>query len=167
MSDITDVLIRAIPLGIGATLVIDLWASLLKRAFAIPSLNWAMVGRWIGHFPRGRFVHASIGQAEPVRGELALGWFAHYATGVVFAALLLWLCGPQWAHDPHLLPALLFGVATVAFPFLLMQPGLGAGIAASKTPNPNQARLRSVMTHAVFGIGLYVSAWVMQRLLLV
>jgi hypothetical protein len=39
-----------------------------------------------------------------------------------------------------------------------MQPGMGAGIAASKTPNPNVARLRSIVTHTVYGIGLYGSA---------
>jgi hypothetical protein len=46
----------------------------------------------------------------------------------------------------------------VAAPFLLMQPALGAGIAAAKTPNPTAARLRSLMTHAVFGLGLYFAA---------
>ncbi|MDO9126054.1 MAG: DUF2938 family protein, partial [Parvibaculum sp.] len=36
--------------------------------------------------------------------------------------------------------------------------GMGAGIAASKTPKPNAARLRSLVSHTVFGIGLYVAA---------
>ncbi|MNT97543.1 hypothetical protein D3C72_2398910 [compost metagenome] len=58
---------------------------------------------------------------------------------------------------PTLAPALIVGLATVAAPFFLMQPGMGAGIAASKTPNPHIARLRSLLTHAVFGIGLYLS----------
>ncbi|OVZ64709.1 hypothetical protein CDO44_00395 [Pigmentiphaga sp. NML080357] len=56
-------------------------------------------------------------------------------------------------------PALALGVATVVAPFFILQPGLGAGIAASKTPRPNAARLRSLVTHAVFGLGLYISAW--------
>ena len=49
---------------------------------------------------------------------------------------------------------LAFGLVTVAAPFLLMQPALGVGIAASKTPNPTAARLRSLMTHAAFGLDL-------------
>jgi hypothetical protein len=32
------------------------------------------------------------------------------------------------------------------------------GIAASKTPHPARARLRSLMTHTVYGVGLYLSA---------
>lgn len=38
-----------------------------------------------------------------------------------------------------------------------MQPGMGAGFAASKTPGPNVARLRRSATHTVFGVALYAS----------
>jgi hypothetical protein len=47
---------------------------------------------------------------------------------------------------------------TVAAPLFVLQPALGAGIASSKAPNPNAARLRSVLTHAVYGLGLYACA---------
>jgi hypothetical protein len=53
---------------------------------------------------------------------------------------------------------MIVGLATLAIPFFVMQPSFGLGIAASKTPNPTQARLRSLMNHAVFGLGLYISA---------
>ena len=56
---------RAVLIGAGATLAMDVWALFLKRCFGIPSLNFAMVGRWIGHLPRGRFRHENIARAEP------------------------------------------------------------------------------------------------------
>ena len=62
------------------------------------------------------------------------------------------------AASVTLLPALVVGVVTVVFPFFVMQPGMGFGIAASKAPDPMRARLRSLMTHTVFGIGLYLAA---------
>ena len=34
----------------------------------------------------------------------------------------------------------------------------GGDIAASRSPNPTQARLKSLVTHTVFGVGLYVCA---------
>jgi hypothetical protein len=43
-----------------------------------------------------------------------------------------------------------------------MHPSFGLGLAASKAPNPTQARLRSLMNHAAFGAGLYVSALAMN-----
>jgi len=35
---------------------------------------------------------------------------------------------------------------------------MGAGFASSKTPTPLRNCLRSLVTHGVFGLGLYVSA---------
>lgn len=153
----------AVLIGAGATLVMDLWALFIKRCFGIPSLNFAMVGRWIGHLPRGRVRHQNIAGSEPVRGEALLGWAAHYGIGIVFAAMLLAIVGLPWTQRPTLAPALLFGVLSVAAPFFILQPGMGAGIAASKTPQPNTARLRSLMTHAVFGVGMYVAARILAH----
>jgi hypothetical protein len=157
--------LAALVIGCGATLFMDAWGGVQKRLLGVQPLNYAFVGRWIGHLFRGRFTHENIAAAAPIRGEAALGWFAHYAIGVVFAALLLALWGIEWARHPTPGPALLVGVATVVAPFLILQPGLGAGIAASKTPKPNVARLRSLVTHASFGIGMYVAALILAPLL--
>jgi hypothetical protein len=155
----------ALPIGIGATLATDLWALALRSVLGLRPLDWALVGRWLGHLPRGRFVQPHIAQAEPIPGERAIGWLAHYTIGVVFATTLLALAGPDWARRPSLLPALGFGVVTVIFPYALLMPGLGAGFAAARTPTPNLMRLRSLLTHAVFGLGLYASASLCARLL--
>ena len=63
----------------------------------------------------------------------------------------------DWLRAPSFLPAMLLGLATVAAPFLLMQPGMGAGIAASRTPDPATARVRSLVNHGLFALGLYVA----------
>lgn len=148
----------ALAIGVGATAVMDVWAVALKRYWCIPSLNYAMVGRWLGHLPRGTLRHVNIAQAAPVRDEAILGWAAHYLIGVLFAAMLLALVGQEWVQGPTCAPALLAGVLSVAAPFCILQPGMGAGLAASKTPHPNAARLRSLMAHAAFGIGLHLAA---------
>lgn len=150
--------LRAVLIGVGATAVLDAWSLMLGRLFGVPAVNWGLVGRWVGHFPSGRFVHDRIAEAAPVSGERALGWAVHYAIGVLFAVLLLAIWGLDWARDPSVLPALAVGLLTVAAPFLVMQPAMGAGIAASRTPHPGRARLRSIVAHAVFGLGLYAAA---------
>ena len=148
----------ALAIGVGATALMDVWAVALKRFWCIPSLNLAMVGRWLGHLPRGTVTHANIAQAAPVRDEAILGWTAHYLIGVLFAAVLLALAGQEWVRQPTFAPALLAGLVSVAAPFCILQPGMGAGVAASKTPHPGAARLRSLMAHTAFGIGLYLAA---------
>ena len=149
--------IRMVLVGVGATLVMDLWA-LLLRLFKVPSLNFSIVGRWIGHLPKGKWIHDSIAKAEPVRGEGILGWGAHYSIGITFAGVLLAVFGLEWARSPSLLPALVVGWVTVAAPLLILQPALGAGIASSKTPRPVFSSFKSLVTHTVFGIGLYLAA---------
>jgi DUF2938 family protein len=153
-----EIVVRAVLIGAGATIVMDLWTLVRKRVFGVASLDYRMLGRWIGNLPRGRFIHSNISKASPVRGELILGWCAHYAIGITFAFLLLVLWGLDWARHPTLLPALIIGIGTVVAPLFVLQPAMGGGIAASKTPHPNTARLRSLLTHTVFGIGLYLSA---------
>lgn len=150
-------LLHAAAIGIGATAVMDVWLQLLN-ARGIPSLNFALLGRWVGHIFHGRWSHDSIGKAAPVRGERALGWLVHYLTGIAFALVLGALVGPAWLRTPTVLPALAFGIATVLLPFLVMQPAMGSGFASSRTPSPAANRARSLANHTVFGLGLYVTA---------
>jgi hypothetical protein len=143
--------------GVGATAVMDLWGIVRRPLLGIAPPDYGLVGRWIGHMRWGRFRHDSIAAAPPVRGEHLIGWTAHYLTGIAFAATLLATAGIGWIERPTIGPALIVGLATVAAPFLLMQPGMGAGIAASRTPRPAAARVQSLITHAVFGLGLYTA----------
>jgi hypothetical protein len=68
-----EFLARVLTIGVGATILMDLWA-LLLRQFGVPSLNFALLGRWIGHLPKGQWRHQSIAKAAPVKGELLMGW---------------------------------------------------------------------------------------------
>ena len=84
---------RVALIGIGATAALDVWLLVLKR-LKVPTLNFALLGRWIGHLFHGRWKHAAIARAAPIKGELALGWFTHYAIGIAFAAVLIGVFGP-------------------------------------------------------------------------
>ncbi|MEE1920514.1 DUF2938 domain-containing protein [Pseudomonas sp. 148P] len=150
-------------IGVGATLVMDLWTLLLKR-LGVTTLNYAMLGRWAGHLLRGRVYHQGIAKSAPVAHELAWGWVLHYAIGLLFAAGLVLLAGERWLQAPTPGPALIFGIATVLAPLCVMQPAMGAGLFASRTPTPWRNRARSLLTHAVFGCGLYLSAWAAAHL---
>jgi hypothetical protein len=137
----------------------DIWIGVRKRWLGTPSLDYGLVGRWLAYIARGRFHHDAISASPPVQRERVFGWAAHYLIGMVFAGLLLGIWGLEWAHAPTIGPALIIGTGSVAAPFLLMQPGMGAGIAASRTPRPAAARLRSLVAHGIFGLGLYATGW--------
>jgi hypothetical protein len=149
-------LVSAVVIGAGATFLMDLWNLFLRRAFGLPSLDYCLLGRWISHMPAGTLRHASISAAAPKRFECPIGWMAHYSIGIAFALVFVTLMSGEWLARPTLPPALLFGIATVVFPYFIMQPSLGLGVAASRAPRPAQARFKSLMSHAVFGAGLYL-----------
>jgi hypothetical protein len=155
--------LTAIAIGIGATLLMDAWNLFLKRAFALPSLDYCLLGRWVRHMP-ARFRHVSIATAPRKAKECVVGWLAHYSIGISLALGFVMLVSGEWLESPTLLPALLYGVATVALPFLVLQPSLGLGIASSKTAKPVQARMKSLATHTIFGLGIY--AWALGLMLL-
>jgi hypothetical protein len=156
--------IAIIVTGAGATAFVDAWSWLRRRLLGVPAPDWGLVGRWFAHMRHGRFRHEAIAAAAPVRGELALGWIAHYGIGIAYAALLPLLGGDDWFRRPTPGPALLLGLLTVAAPLLLMQPGMGAGLAGRRTRNPTATRLHSVLTHAIFGAGLYATAALLHSL---
>ena len=157
MNELMEYMPRIVLIGIGATAVMDAWLWLLKR-MNVPALNFAFLGRWVGHWRQGKWMHDSMAKATSVKGELALGWLVHYLTGIVFATLLVCIYGLAWTRSPSLLPALWVGVGTVVVPLLVMQPAMGAGIASSRTPTPIKNCIRSVANHTVFGFGLYLAA---------
>lgn len=154
--------LEATLVGLGATATMDLGGEAIRRVTGVPPLDYRLLGRWIGHMPRGQFRHDSIHAAAPVPDEKTLGLVAHYSIGITFAGLLL-ACRPRWAKRPTLGPAMATGLGSTVAPFILMQPAFGMGLAASKTPNPTVARLRSMRAHAIYGLGLYLSARALPR----
>lgn len=149
---------QSIVIGTGATALFDLWLLALHRLFGMPNADWAMAGRWFAQAARGRVWHDDIGRAAPVAGERAIGWLGHYAVGITYAAALLAIWGPGWAAAPTLAPALTVGLVTIAAGWFVMSPGMGGGIADSRAAQPWKARALGLAAHAVFGLGLYLSA---------
>ena len=139
--------VQGVVVGVGATAVMDLTAEVLRRTRGTGSLDYALVGRWLGHMPAGRFRHESIMTAEPVPSERALGWGAHYTIGSGFAVALAF-ADSKWLDDPR----------------FVMQPAFGFGVAASKTPSPSQARLGSLRAHSAYGIGLWLSGVALKQI---
>ncbi|OLP62175.1 hypothetical protein BJF93_01270 [Xaviernesmea oryzae] len=154
----SEALLRGALIGIGATALMDLWGLLLARLGLAGAANWAPVGRWFWHLKTGRVFHDDIAAAAPFAGENALGWIGHYAIGLIYGLMLPVFAGRDWLAAPTLMPALVWGIVTVAAGWFLLQPGLGLGMAASKTPQPGKVRLSNLAAHVVFGLGLWLTA---------
>ena len=158
-----SILFKAALVGIGGTIVLDVWALFTARVMGLSAANWAMVGRWFGNMPHGRFMQETMTKAEPINGEHAIGWIAHYAIGIGYGLLLAAFWGQDWIDRPTLLPPMILVWVLLVVPYFIMMPGMGMGIAGSRTPKPNLTRLKSVMGHSVFGLGMYATAMALAR----
>lgn len=154
-----------VPVGVGivATAVLDGWALFISRAFGAPVTNWGRVGRWISGLPGGVYRSVPIADAAPVAHESAIGWLTHYVVGVIYAFAYLAIAGAA-SVEPTLASAVLFGIATVLAPWLILQPGLGLGFFASAAARPNLTRTLNVISHTIFGVGLYLGWYVLSAL---
>ena len=133
-----ELLLKGVWIGLVGTICIDIWAAIAKHAFGLPTANWAMVGRWFGHMPRGVLLHKSISDAAPIRYELALGWIGHYLIGVLYGMAYLLVVQVALSVAPSLISALEFGLATLFAPWLIMQPSMNLSM------------------HTLFGASLYL-----------
>jgi hypothetical protein len=165
MNNSTLYYLSPIIIGVGATLIFDLWGLFTKHAFKIRPSDFCLVGRWLRFMPEGVFRHSNIASTQKKSAECTIGWATHYTVGIIFALVFIALAGKDWLQHPTLVPSLAFGLITVSMPFFIMQPAFGLGIAASKASHPAQARLRSLMNHTVFGAGLYLFGLLVSWLL--
>ena len=157
-------IIKIIIIGIGATLTMDIWAFILKL-FNIKSLDYKFLGRWVGNLTKGKVSQNKIFDTTPFPYEKLIGWITHYAIGITFVFLLVLIYGKEWVENPTLKPAILIGLVTIIAPFFLMQPSFGIGIAGSKLPDPNIARFKSLITHCIYGFGIYLSAFGLNKII--
>ncbi|WP_122072915.1 DUF2938 family protein [Pseudophaeobacter sp. EL27] len=151
--------------GVIATVVIDLLGWIRRRWFGISGPDWGLVGRWLWRLPQGDLVLEPQDRVRPAMlWEQSLGWVFHYGVGIVLAQGLTGIVGSSWLTSPEPVVPILFGLSTVVLPLCLMQPAMGAGFAARKAPNPALMRLNSLITHGVFGVGLYGASLGVQLL---
>jgi Protein of unknown function (DUF2938) len=153
-----DFLWRSLIIGIAGTAAMDLWAIVLHRVFAQPLPNWGLVGRWFLLIPQGKIFHDDIAFAPAFSYELTAGWIAHYGTGIVYGGALIAIMGHDYALAPTLLPALILAWITVGAGWFILQPGMGAGWAASKRDKPWTIRAMNLVAHTWFGLGMWLGA---------
>lgn len=158
-------LLHMVIAGVIATATLDLWQQVFRLVVGLPITNWGMIGRWVGHFEDGQFVHKDIGAAPPVPGENVLGWIVHYVVGVGYAVVYFGLMWFVFRTPPSLASALIFAALSVSVTWFVMEPILGAGVMASHVPGRFRVLAQDFTSHLSLGFGLFVGDFVARALL--
>jgi hypothetical protein len=152
-------------IGICSTLFMDMMSLISHQLFKINAFNYALLGRWVLYWQQKKFTHNNIQQSPPQKYEASIGWFFHYLIGILWTYLYFIL-----SHFLHytitLWNTIIFSIITTFIPFLIIQPALGFGMFAQKTPNPFKSMRNSMLAHLYFGLGLYLFFFITQNLIL-
>ena len=81
-------ILKLIFMGVVATLAMDLW-NLILWVLAGITLDWHLLGRWIGHTVQGDFMLYGVASSSPIKYEVIYGWLGHYITGIMYAFIYL------------------------------------------------------------------------------
>ncbi len=149
--------------GLAGATAADIGRSIYQWVTGFPAVNWSVTGRWFLMVLQGQPYVPGIGTAPSLPHELLAGHVAYYTIAVVFAGVYLTLLG-LLKRPPTLWNGLIFGVVTMAFPFFVQMPLMGAGVLASATATPWLVIGRTLVHHSSFGLGLGLGAMVMRRL---
>ncbi|MBS0251595.1 MAG: DUF2938 family protein [Proteobacteria bacterium] len=152
----SEVIIFCLIVGIGSTVVLDVFVSLVHRPTGIPPTDWGTVGRWLLGVGKGQLILDPADESPPTHAERIVGWLFHYLVGVAYAAAIVALWGPGYIAAPTILPVVVVGVliSTLAGLTILL-PGLGAGFMGSKLPNQFAIIAYLIVAHVVFAAGQY------------
>jgi hypothetical protein len=115
---------RVLLLGVVATGVMDLLSTVARGPRVVAPLPPLLLGRWVASMLRGHVRQANIERAAPVSHVLVIALLAHYAVGVVFASLYLFATSRLGVSPRSAGAAITLGLATCAFPWLLMFPAM-------------------------------------------
>lgn len=160
-----NVILFCLIVGVGSTIALDLWTGLLARTIGIPATDWGMVGRWVLGMPSGRLVVDGTNETPPSAQEKTVGWIFHYGIGIAYAAIVLIVWGTGFIADPTLLPIIIVGLlASTTAGLLILFPGLGGGLFASKLPNQGVMIIYLIVAHSVFAAAQYGCALLVASL---
>jgi hypothetical protein len=108
------------------------------------------------HAVRGQFLHKNIIKAAAVKHESAVGGITHYLLGgtLAFTYPALYLISHTPLPDNHVLPGLLWGLATALLPWIIFYPAFGWGFFGVRAPQGTRAVLSPTVSHLVYGLGV-------------
>ncbi|MCJ2181306.1 DUF2938 domain-containing protein [Novosphingobium sp. 1949] len=156
---IERIAVFALVVGIGATVVLDLWALALRHALGVAGANWGIVGRWLMGLGSGNVIYRGTDLSAPTRAEKALGWAFHYLVGLGYAALYPLVWGAGFLNAPRVLPVVLVGfVFSTLAGLVVLTPCLGGGVFARKAPDQPRRIALSLVNHTVFAVAQFALA---------
>jgi len=154
-----ELLLWSIVGGIVGTVLMDIADKIMERTNFTKGAACGgprALGRWFLGLFSGHLVHENIIESSPVKNEVSVGWIFHYSlgAGVALTYPLFYLVLNMPMPENHLVPGLLWGLATTVLPWFTNFPGFGWGVFGVRAPKGMRSLLAPAIGHACYGLGL-------------
>ncbi len=159
------IIIETVLMGTFATFFMDFLAGILaRRKLIFPFITPEAIGRWFLYIFKGKLIHKDINETPELKNEKLWCLISHYLIGIALAGVYLVLDLNIALIREHVWMSLVFGIATVWFPWFWLLPSIGIGFMASKSPNQSQILRTNLINHTNFGLGLLIWIVFLHRL---
>lgn len=150
-------IIESLLSGVFATILMDVCAIFLaKRKIIHPFITSNELGRWFLYMFRGKFFHPDISKTPALKNEKSWSFISHYLIGMVLSGFYLYLDVkfPMIKNQTWL--AIIYGMATVVFPWFWLLPSINLGFIAKKSEKRLQIIKTNMLNHTNFGLGIFL-----------
>ncbi len=149
-------------LGIFSTIIMDIGYVFLKVSNIVSGSNEPQfLGRWILNMFHGVFIQNDISAVAAAGIEKPISLIVHYLTGIILAAVFLWLRNRYKLFSGSALKGLVFGWMTLVLPWFFFYPCLGFGFMGLDTPEGFSNIVYSIIYHSFYGLG--ITLWLVRN----
>ena len=153
------IILEGIFTGLIATLIFDIFNQSLYFAYSIDRPKWNLLGRYFLGYKQGYFIRKNLVNDEEIRNELQWGYLIHYSIGIIYGLFYVFL--NTWLFDyPSILLAYIIGFISVLGAWCYLMPfAYDLGFFASKSEDRLKVMIQNLITHFVFGTGLFIGIY--------
>ena len=142
--------------GIIATFLFDAFQYSLSYAYNIDKPKWNLAGRYFLGLKEKKYIRLDLANENEISNELIFGLVGHYLIGSIFGLSYV-IINIIMLSDPSLLLAIFIGFITVLGGWCIMMPfAYNIGFFACKKNKQTQLMVQNLISHFIFGIGLFL-----------
>jgi len=149
--------------GLVGSIFMDVIEEIMSKVGIQSGVKATHIGRWAHGLSKGKFYYSDIDKVAPVNNELKIAFVFHYLVGGGLVALgypvLLYFYNIFSLSLPIPL-AVVYGLLTCVFPWFILMPSIGKGMAGNQMPAQAMPIIAPVISHLAYGLGLWLTLFV-------
>lgn len=146
--------------GLVGSVFMDIMEMYMGKFGIYSGVKGTHIGRWAHGLVKGDFYYQNIDEVAPVDNEMRIAFIFHYLVGGGIVALgypvILYFLDVS-TMVMHIPLAVIYGLLTCTFPWFILMPSIGKGVAGNKMPEQASPIIAPIVSHLAYGLGIGVT----------